>query len=658
MTQAPAHRQQPIQRRVAPIGSATKEHRRVLLSLADVLRGLLDGGSLETIDGIGKSLEEAGTRIAITGRAGSGFARMANVIAGRPRLLPSTAPPKTVTVARITFDDANEPGSAARFQFFDTPDWQEILVAGGRLRPDLEDEERLALLDRVDREVEEMRTRAFMRLGDDFHKMMGAEHRIEELTAPVAARYLGAEVDQNDEHLPPRARFADITAEAQLYVHQTPFAESASVLVTPGFDDGFRVREERTAMILERCDLCIAVISADEPMTADTREMLELLTARMGERLMVLLDHDPSSRARVDRNVLRSVVAGFCSERLNGLEIPVVLCSSIEAERGLMAQSGALHEDPRPILDAANLTGIIRAIEEALFWGPGLEANEAAADALLDVAEREMEVLGRKIAIIRDRRERIRRGEQLTVDEVTRRTQAREGISEMTDAARAALEQRLSQLWGKARTDGLRLLREQAEAVAEGKLTGAGSDQTLRNARAPLSMVLERRLRDLLDEHRAEILLRLDEDRSALLAHLTNADVFESVPAVLQNAVALELDVSHALGPIRDASVHETSPDELKQRGDDRMRRLMVPYQTIVEKVTEDATLALGQAARSKLTQMSEAAHERLEQQSDAANPQAVLTTMVSRHMAIGTVIGKLGAYQSATARGRGPLAP
>lgn len=655
MTQVTARPSNSSGERVAPLGSATKEHRRVLLTLADALRPLLGDDPLRTLDSTIEALDAKAVRIAVTGRANSGFPRIANAIAGRPHLLPATAPPKTATVARMTFCEEEGKRSGALFQFFDAPAWEAIISGGGRLRRKLDTKATAALVSRLDREVEEMRTRAYMRLGEEYHKVLGTEHRIEELTSPVAARYLGAQ-EEVDGSRTARARFADITREAQLFLPIIPFADEASLVVTPGFDADFVVREERTAMALEESDVCIAVISADEPVNAQTREMLSLLLDAVGDRLVVLLDRDPDSDARVDRVVLQEVVSDFCAERLEGTRIPVVLCSSIEAERGLMAQSGATHGDPNTLLANANLAGIVRAVEEALFWGPGLTANEAAADTFQRLAEHELESLARKIAIINDRRERIRLGTHDVKLEQAQRDDARARLIKAATTAKGRIEDHLSVLWGQWRTEALRSLRSLAEDVASGTVTGAGASPKMRNARNPLAIVLTAYFHDSMKRHASELSGVLDVERQQFHELLAHADVTEDVPVSLQVPVEIQLDQDALLVPIEEASVREPQASSFVGRGGDYQRQLMIPYQAVVEKVTEDATLVLGKAVREKVAMLSDDALHRMEQQADAASRANELSSLISRHSQLEAVVGQLSVFRSATARGQEPL--
>lgn len=644
------------------LGDATREHRRVLRALGDELRPLLGSAAREALDVAAGALGARAMRIAVTGRAGSGFPRIANVIAGRPRLLPSVAPAKTATVSRITFRKTETPapkGSPAQFRFFDAPAWEAIISGGGRLRRRLDDKATAALVSRLDREVEEMRTRAYMRLGDEYHKVLGTEHRIEELTSPVAARYLGAEdAPRQADGRPVRARFADITAEAEIFVPLYPFVEEASIIVTPGFDREFVLREERTAMVLEASDLCIAILDGDAPMNAETREMLGLLLDALGDRLVVLLDHDPDSDARVDRAVLREVVGDFCTELLDGRTVPVVLCSSVAAERGMLAQSGALQGDPRALLEASNVLGVVRALEEALFWGPGLTANEAAAETFLRLAEVELETLGRKIAMITDRRERIRDGSHDIALERARRDDARDRLIKGATTARKRIEDQLSTLWGRARNEGLRILRTQAEAIACGQLTGPGASTEMRNARAPLALVLKQGLGRWLGGQATELATAVEAERSGILELLARAEITEDLPIALQRPIAFRPDLEALMLPIEEASVREPKASAAGARIDEVQRRLMVPYQAVVEKVAEDATLVLGNRTREMMREIIEAALARMEQQADAANRTNELSALISRHSAIESTVGRLGAFRSATARGQEPIAP
>ncbi len=630
------------------IGAGAAEHRFALGRLAEDLAAALPERArpsvAETMALLGRRLFQ----IALVWRAGTGAPRLLNALAGRPGLLPEEPPAKSATTIRLVCGRPGGPEAGGRFEFYDRGDWDAILADAGRARPDLDDAAREELRARLEREIEEMRTRGFMRLGDHFHRLTGRGHRIDDLTPATAARYIGigTPIDGTD-HAPERARYADITRDAEIFLPRGPFALPAGLVATPGIDPGFRIREERTAAAVATADLALVSITADRPLARDDREMLGWALGLAGGRAVVFLDRGREPATGVDRAVLAQAVARHVAEIAPGGRVPVVLGCSDDAERALAALAGAGGaSDPIATLEASNLAGLAEAIDEALFWGPAMAVHDDAAGALQALAEGELARIAGEAAAHRARAE----GPHLSEDRIEAHSTA---LEEAVEAATAVLDAELSGLWGRIRTDAMAILKAQAAAVVENRRASAEAGaEALSVTAAPLAAALKAALSQRIESHYGSLIGALDAPRRRIAAVRRTA-LRESgeLPPLGRAAPP---DLTAALRQIEAAGDNEPDVATLATAGSEAsaaeaQRHIAAPYHVVVERVVESAALALRQAAVETIEADAAAARVGFEPEEDGADPVEALAELEAIAAGLGAIRDRIRAFRDAS---------
>lgn len=637
---------------------AAAEHRACLLTLAERLVAALPEETAGAAREIVRGLRARAVRIVVTGLPGPHKARVFNALAGRPGLLPERPPAKSAIATRLHFARPGGPEKGAMFHFFDAAEWAEIATGGGRLRPGLATGALDALRCRLAREVEEMRTRAYMRLGDAFHQHLGQGRRIEDLTESALAHVYGAE-PRDGGRAGGRGRYADMTREAQIFLGAGPFALPVSVTDSPGMDPDFALREERTAMLLDEADLCVHVVAADAPLGSADREALGLVLRRMAGRVAVFLERRDDTAgeaaagggapapARVDPVALREAVAAICGQAASGQEVPV-----------LLGRTGA-----------GDVADLLRVLDALMFWGPALALHGAAAATLADLARSGQAAHARDIRIIRGRY-----GADGGIDTEAERIRVEASGHELERAfarARDGLDADLSGLWTAARSEAIAALRQEAKAQADAwcgpPVTGteaggdaaAGTGQAQAGAEpagapaAPpvvgLAVPMRERLGTLLLRWRAQTIEATETARAALAAVLEEAGVPPCIGGASDGLAALEL--SETLDPLalaEDRSVDLTASLARRMGAAAVQRALAGPFLAQVEATVEAATLALGRAARETLDRLHRQAAEELLANARAASRANRLAELEGAEAACVALAERLEAFRKA----------
>lgn len=614
------------------IGAAAAEHRAALLALADALAAGLPEEHAGAVREIARGLRAASLRLVVTGLSDGPKSRLVNALAGRAGLLPERLPPKSAIASRLCFARPGGPESGALIEFFDAGTWAEAASGAGRLRPCLDARAREALQARIAREVEEMRNRAYMRLGEAFHQMLGQGRRIEAFTATSRATVYGGDAVGGTRG-GGRGRYADLARTVEIFLEAGPFRIPAAVVDSPGFDPAFALREERTALLLEEADLCIHVMGADAPLSAAAREALGLVLGRMAGRLVVLLARSgPAAGARrVHPEALRAAVERLVAEADGGAGTPVLLDT---LPPGRAAPPDAL-------------AGLCRALDERIFWGPALAAHDAAAGRLAEAARAAAAAMERDAAIIR---RRYHAGG--TLDAGADRVALEGALDELRrvrEEARETLEAALEAPRTRLRADALQAVRAEAAALAARAIAGEAGPQD------GLAAALGRRLGTLLDGLREEAEAALGTARGALLAVMEDAGVPDPLPGP---AEALgDPGLRAALGPLAlvEDRARDLTPSLARRMGEEAARRaLSGPFVPAVESVLETASLALSQAARAALDALHAAARDALGVHAAAAEKAARLARIEESAAECRGVAARLDAFRSASRPGEG----
>ncbi len=627
------------------IGDEAAEHRAALLALAEALAEALPAGHDAPVRAAVAELRARMLSVVAVGLPGAGTTELLGALGQVPGLLPALVPPKSAPVVRLQFARPGGPRAGGYVRFFGTSEWERLAAEPGRMRPELGAEARAALGQRLGRLVEEMRTRAYMRLGDRFRALTGEGCRLESATPKEIARYLGAEgLVPDGAPVPERARYADMTRELDLFFPGPPFALPVSLEAAPGIDPDFPIREERSAECLAGADLVLAVVSGDAPLGAETRAALSRLVAEHRGRIAVFVDVTGRKAAgqRADPRALLRAVSEHCAraaegaEGAEGAEVPVLLGASTAASRALgdlaAAADPARAAAARERLAASGLPALARRLNDLLFWGPALgEAARVAARLEAHAAE-EIAALSRDLSIIRG-------GVGAGPDREARFAAAAEALAEAERRAAAALDTGLSGLWAELRAEALRALREEAKAVLE---SGADAlDALPRRLRAACEALLGR--------HRQALSDALAEGRAEMAAALAGIG---AEPPAEGGLARLSVDLHAVLAPIAETAEAERAASAGRappRRGEEGQRRLISPYLQTVEKVVDATTLALSAAAREALSGLGEAHRAHLARYATAAGKADRIDRMEAALAATEAAAARLAAFRTAS---------
>lgn len=619
------------------IGREAAEHRDVLLHIAADLGAGLSPERARQASAIADRLSSHCYSIAVTGHHEVGLSRVVAALGQLPDALPEHQPKKSAIVTQLHFGAPDGRSSGADVRLFGSEDWRALEVACGANHPLLGGSERAALSHRLARQVEEMRTRAFMRLGNKFHDLIGQQITLDDARPQYLSRYLGSAQSGTGEPVAEPARYADMTSAVALFHEAGGFALPATLIATPGFDESFAVRTERSLASVASADMCVVVISAGAPLSKPDKRMLGDLLPIAGDRMVVFLDtgSGQDGESRVDPRALAGAVDALCQSAQPDRPVPVVLGSSRAALEGLASAHSGGHNGhggghgghnghgggpgaqatARAQLHATGLPTLAAAVNDRLFWGGALSAHLTAADALEEIARAEFDAIERDISIIR------RVGVSVSADAKDARGHtpfdaAEETIAETAAAAETGIASAMSELWAKMRSDATRKLREEALGIvrrldAEAELSAAG-------------IALADRLRaacpELAETHSAVLAAPLAAAHRALSAALSEIGARAELtsPAPL----ASETEIERILAPLFGVSADELPGAACARPGkwagtamtapEEAMRQLMAPHTTKLETAIEEITLALGKAAREAAADLAAEARRAL----------------------------------------------
>ncbi len=327
------------------IGHEAEEVRATLLDATQTLAQLGDEAVAERLHPIQNDLESYMARVAIVGQIKAGKSTLANCLTGRSGLLPSDINPWTSVVTRLYFDHPSGKTSGARFHFYDEAKWERLAKRGGKLgeltEGLLEDYKREELF----AQVNAMRDRAKLRLGDSFERLLGKSHRFETISTEVIERYACAG-DEPEERLtnPAAGRYNDITHTAELFFDRAPFGCPVCLIDTPGTNDPLLIREEVTQQNLETADYFVVVLSAHQALSESDLSLVRILRALKRNRIVAFVNRiDEINNLADDFEDLRTRVARRLRRELGGVDVPVILGSASWAA-SLLPEGGEVDE--------------------------------------------------------------------------------------------------------------------------------------------------------------------------------------------------------------------------------------------------------------------------------------------------------------------------
>lgn len=330
------------------IGVSLAKKRAAFLKFCDDLRDATDSEYDALLGQVDQPLRDAIGAMSVIGQVKAGKTSLLNSFMGKTDFLPSDVNPWTAVVTSLFFDKPDGPTSGADFAFFDDAQWQKFTSRDGRLA-ELADSipGDQSKMDSIANEVAEMRQRAEMRLGEQFHALLGKTHKFNEVSTDVLARYICAGDDPEAKvRNPVVGRFADITREANVYFENERFGFPIKLIDTPGLNDPLLIREEITLQCLEYSDIFVLVLSAHQAFSSSDLYLLRVLNALRLDRLVVFVNRvDELNNPAADIPDIKAHVENMLAQENPDANIPVLFGSAVWAEQALNGTVPAGDED-------------------------------------------------------------------------------------------------------------------------------------------------------------------------------------------------------------------------------------------------------------------------------------------------------------------------
>lgn len=265
----------------------------------------VDPSMAQRLNALMRKIDRFEASVTLFGQVKAGKTALANVLSGNVDLLPSDVNPWTSVVTSIHMNARNaSPKKRAVFKFFDDSEWDAMTKGGGRLgelagRAGADDD-----LEKLHRQIEEMRQNARTRLSGKFEALLGKTHKYGYIDSELMERYvcLGDpdELEANPESQ--QGRFSDLTKTADIWLNVPELGGPLSVRDTPGVNDTFLVREQITIQALRGSKVCVVVLSANEALNTTDLALVRLIS-NYKERQVVLFVNRIDELARPSEQV-------------------------------------------------------------------------------------------------------------------------------------------------------------------------------------------------------------------------------------------------------------------------------------------------------------------------------------------------------------------
>lgn len=231
--------------------------------------------------------------VTMIGQVKAGKTTLVNALAGWSGLLPADINPWTSVVTSLHLDPAGRSGAGkARFRFFDEEEWDRLLSRGGRVGELAARAGAHKELEKVRRQLEEMREKSRQRLGRKFELLMGQEHEYGYVDEELVQRYvcLGDDFDADTSADQKQGRFADITKSADLYLGQPDLPHRLCIRDTPGVNDTFMIREQITVNAIRESRLCVVVLSAHQTLSTVDMALIRLISNIRSREVIIFVN--------------------------------------------------------------------------------------------------------------------------------------------------------------------------------------------------------------------------------------------------------------------------------------------------------------------------------------------------------------------------------
>lgn len=246
------------------------------------LKSIGDENAIRRADRMLRQLDQFEPSVTMIGQIKSGKTSLVNAMIGAPDLLPADVNPWTSVVTSLHLHPKTEGFSnSASFRFFEEDEWDKLVSGGGRIgelasRAGADDE-----LEKIKKQVSQMREKSRARLGRKFEMLLGQKRDYGYFDKDLIARYvcLGEEPDEDTAvQTETQGRFADITKSADLHMQRTSLPMRLCLRDTPGVNDTFMMREQITIRAIRDSRICVVVLSAHQALTSTDMALIRLIS--------------------------------------------------------------------------------------------------------------------------------------------------------------------------------------------------------------------------------------------------------------------------------------------------------------------------------------------------------------------------------------------
>ncbi len=303
--------------------------------------------------------------ITMIGQVKAGKTSLVNAMVGWPDLLPADVNPWTSVVTSLHLSrDGHAGGDHASFRFFEEEEWSRLLDRGGRIgelagRAGADDE-----LEKVRKQLEEMRAKSRKRLGDQFELLLGQQHNYGYFDNDLIQRYvcLGDDFEYDTETSTNQGRFADITKSADLFLQRSEMPMDLCIRDTPGVNDTFMMREQITIRSIRESRICVVVLSAHQALSSVDLALIRLIANVPSRDVIIFVNRidelsDPANQVAE----IRSSIQRTLKEHQGPADADILFGSAYWANNALMGELGGLGE--------ASSSSLINWAEEVLTIG-------------------------------------------------------------------------------------------------------------------------------------------------------------------------------------------------------------------------------------------------------------------------------------------------
>ena len=282
--------------------------------------GTLGGDTIEpTLRKLRRQVREFEPSVTMIGQVKAGKTSLVNAMVGRPEFLPADINPWTSVVTSLHMTPAaSHAAQKASFKFFSEEEWNHLLSRGGRMGELAERAGADKELEKVRRQLEEMREKSRQRLGRKFEMLLGQEHEYGYVDEELVQRYvcLGDDVEADEAEDPSdytQGRFADITKSADLFLGQPELPTRLCIRDTPGVNDTFMVREQITINAIRQSRLCVVVLSAHQALSTVDLALIRLISNIRSREVIIFVNRideltDPAREIPEIRASIQSVL--------------------------------------------------------------------------------------------------------------------------------------------------------------------------------------------------------------------------------------------------------------------------------------------------------------------------------------------------------------